>query len=54
MINDPPLGYVIATITGFATYFVLHSAFGIDYAIALFLGFVGAHGGLLLSRRFLK
>lgn len=54
MIKDPPLAYVIATIAGFATYFVLFSAFGVDYAIALFIGFIGAHAGLLLSRRFLK
>lgn len=52
--NDPPLAYLIATICGFATYFVLFSAFGVDYAIALFIGFIGAHAGLLLSRRFLK
>jgi hypothetical protein len=51
---DKPIVYLIATIAGFATYFILHSAFNIDYSIALFVGFVGAHAALILSRRFLN
>ncbi len=54
MIKDPPLAYLLATLTGFATYGLLHIVIGIAYPVALFLGFVGAHGGLLLGRRFFK
>lgn len=54
MMQDKPIVYLVATLCGFATYFVLSNLIGIDYAISLFLGFVGAHAGLLLGRRFLN
>lgn len=54
MQKNENLALLIATLTGFATYFVLHNLFAIEFSIAIFVGFVGAHAGLLLGRRFLK
>ena len=53
MNKNENLALVVATLCGFVTYFVMHNLFGIDFSIALFVGFVGAHAGLILGRRYL-
>lgn len=43
--------YAIATLVGFGVYFGLHSGLGIDFTIAMLVGFVGVHAAVLLGRR---
>jgi hypothetical protein len=47
------LVYTIAVACGFGVYFGLHEGLGLDFSIAMLVGFVAVHGAVLLGRRIL-
>lgn len=43
--------YGIGTLIGFLVYLVLDRGFGVDFSIAMLVGFVAVHGSVILGRR---